>query len=76
MTQIPGSVFNTTNLPCGKITVTPVLSDHIKQDIFLAFQLGGSRVVNLGTTTKLCYHIFVPKPHPGHIVVVARPKIG
>ena len=35
-----------------------------------------SRVVNLGTTTKLCKRIFVPKPHPGHVVVVSRPKIG
>ena len=35
-----------------------------------------SRVVNLGTTTKLCKRNFVPKPHPGHVVVVSRPKIG
>ena len=35
-----------------------------------------SRVVNLGTTTKLCLRNFVPKPHPGHVVVVSRPKIG
>ena len=34
------------------------------------------RVVNLGTTTKLCLRNFVPKPHPGHVVVVSRPKIG
>ena len=32
-----------------------------------------SRVGNLGTTTKLCS--FVPKPHPGQVVVVATPKI-
>ena len=35
-----------------------------------------SWVVNLGTTTKLCYRNFVPKPHPGHVVVVAMSKIG
>ena len=35
-----------------------------------------ARVVNLGTTTKLCKRNFVPKPHPGHVVVVSRPKIG
>ena len=34
-----------------------------------------TRVVNLGTTTKLCKRNYVPKPHPGH-VVVAKPKIG
>ena len=34
------------------------------------------RVVNLGTTTKLCLRNYVPKPYPGHIVVVSRPKIG
>ena len=33
-------------------------------------------IVNLGTTTKLCQRHFVPKPHPGHVVVVSRPKIG
>ena len=37
--------------------------------------LAQSRVVNLGTTTKLCKRNIVPKPHPGHVVVVARPKI-
>ena len=35
-----------------------------------------ARVVNLGTTTKLYERNFVPKPHPGHVVVVSRPKIG
>ena len=35
-----------------------------------------TRVVNLGTTTKLCKRNFVPKPHPGHVVVVSRRKIG
>ena len=35
-----------------------------------------TRVVNLGTTTKLCLRNFVPKPHPGHVVVVSMPKIG
>ena len=35
-----------------------------------------SRVVNLGTTMKLCQRNFVPKPHLGHIMVVSRPKIG
>ena len=25
-----------------------------------------TRVVNLGTTTKVCQRNFVPKPHPGH----------
>ena len=35
-----------------------------------------TRVVNLGTTTKLCKRNYVPKPHPGHVVVVAKPKIG
>ena len=35
-----------------------------------------SQVVNLGTTTKLCYCNFVPEPHPGHVVVDSRPKIG
>ena len=35
----------------------------------------GARVGNLGTTTKLCKRNFVPKPHPGHVVVVATPKI-
>ena len=35
-----------------------------------------TRVVNLGTTTKLCQRNFVPKPHPGYVVVVSRPKIG
>ena len=35
-----------------------------------------ARVVNLGTTTKWCLRNFAPKPHPGHVVVVSRPKIG
>ena len=35
-----------------------------------------AQVVNLGTTTKLCSHNFVPKPHLGPIVVSFRPKIG
>ena len=35
-----------------------------------------TRVVNLGTTTKLCSRNFVPKPYPRHVVVVSRPKIG
>ena len=33
-------------------------------------------MVNLGTTMKLCQRNFVPKPHPGHVVVVSRAKIG
>ena len=33
-------------------------------------------MVNLGTTTKLCLRNFVPKPHPGHVVVYVWPKIG
>ena len=32
-------------------------------------------MVILGTTTKLCQRNFVPKPHAGHVVLVARPKI-
>ena len=35
-----------------------------------------SGVVNLGPTTKLCKSNFDTKPHPRHVVVVARPKIG
>ena len=34
-----------------------------------------TRVVKLGTTTKLCYSIFVPQPHPGHVVVVFKRKL-
>ena len=40
-----------------------------------ACQHTNPRVVNLGTTKKLCLRNFVPKPHPGHVVVVSRPNI-
>ena len=48
----------------------------IYTNTFRAFPNDTARVVNLGTTTKLCKRNFVPKPHPGHVVVVSRPKIG
>ena len=35
-------------------TVKPVLSDHIKQDIFLAFQTGGCLLLHEKRTESAC----------------------
>ena len=48
----------------GKHTVQTVLSDHIKQDIFLAFQTGGCLLLNESSAVdrKICLWGFRPGP--------------
>ena len=39
-----------------KDTVKPVISDHIKQDIFLAFRTGGCFLLHESSAEKLIMH--------------------
>ena len=41
------------------ITVKPVLSDHIKQDMFLAFQAGGRLLLNDRSAESSCRRSFL-----------------
>ena len=53
----------------AKITVKPVLSDHIKQDIFLAFQTGGCLLLHESSAESWSFLCFFHSAISTHLSI-------